>query len=701
MENLILIKTVEGLEPLIRYINDNEYIAFDTETTGVHSEASIIGFSVSADETTGYYVVLSQWDKEQQKLIDLETKAASCEVLKLLVGKSLIMHNAPFDCMMVKSNYGIELMDSLHTDTMILAHLVDENRMVGLKELGVSMFGQSAKSEQAAMKQSVEANGGKLTKKDYEMYKADADLMGRYGAKDAILTIKLFYILTDKLIEQGLFDFFYKEESMPLLRGPTYQLNTTGIKVNIDRLNKLKADLEIENAELYQKIYEEITPFVIEKYPGTKKSNVFNIGSSKQIAWLVFEVLGSLFDHLTGEGRKVCTDTLGCKIPYNNKAKRDLIELLKSYNGHVYKPGALSSKTGRMTGESKIRDYWNYLACDAYTLKKLSKKYEWVGNLLKYNKNNKLLSTYITGVKDKLEYGVIRSSFLQHGTTSGRYSSRNINFQNLPRDDKRIKSCFVSRPGKVFVGEDYSQLEPRVFASVSQDEKLMDCFKSGDDFYSTIGISVFDKYDASPNKEADNAFAKKYPELRQISKVIALSATYGTTAGKMAPLLDKDIEEAKEIIENYFERFPKVKSFMLSCHAQAMNEGIVYSLYGRPRRMPDAKNFYAIYGKARHEELPYTARNLLNLSVNHRVQSTAASIVNRAMIAFYNRIREENIQDCQIVMQVHDEVIVECLEQDAERVKIILQECMANTTKLPGVALTGEAKIAKNLGDLK
>ena len=160
-------------------------------------------------------------------------------------------------------------------------------------------------------------------------------------------------------------------------------------------------------------------------------------------------------------------------------------------------------------------------------------------------------------------------SFLQHGTTSGRYSSRNPNFQNLPREDKRVKSCIVARPGKVFVGADYSQLEPRVFASLSQDEKLMAAFRSSDDFYSTIGVEVFDRYECSLQKDAPDSFAKRYPQERHYSKTIALAATYGATANRLARSTGKSVEETQLILDAYFEKFPSVKTMMLDSHQQA------------------------------------------------------------------------------------------------------------------------------------
>lgn len=687
-EQLLIIKTKDQLNSLIEYLVDKEYVAFDTETTGVVYNSEVIGLSICADTNIGYYVILSYWDKTKESLVYLETKEVINSLLTVLTKKQLVMHNAIFDCQMIKQNYNIDLMPSLHTDTMILGHLLNENRPNGLKELGISIFGDDAAKEQKEMKESIIANGGSMTKDCYELYKADADLIAKYGAKDALLTLKLFYEFVPQLYEESLDTFFYKEESMPLLKGPTYELNTTGLRVDPIKLENLKKTLEAECIEQKAFIYKEIDYYVKDKYPGTNKKNVFNIGASQQLAWLLFIKLNQEFDTLTKVGKDVCK-ALGLKLPYSFKAKREFIAACVENKGRFYDE------------KKKISDPWKYMEVGKGVLKKYASKYKWVDILLAYKKNTKLLQTYIEGIQERMQYNIIRPSFLQHGTTSGRYSSKNPNFQNLPRDEKRIKSCIISRPGKVFVGADYAQLEPRVFASFSNDVRLQQSFKSGDDFYSIIGMEVFEKYDCTPKKEGEMAFGVKYKKLRDIAKAVALSATYGTTAPKMALTTGKTREEAQDIIDSYFDKFPSVLKFMLESHEKAKEHGKVYNLFGRPRRMPQAIEIKKIFPFVSHEELPYEHRNVLNLAVNHQIQSTSASIVNRASIAFYNTIREKGIKDCHIVLQVHDELIIECKKEDALIVTEILKNVMENTVRLPGVELIAEPKIADNLGDLK
>lgn len=678
-----------------------EYVAYDIETTGVHKGAEVVGISICWREEKAYYIVLKEW--KNNELVDVITDNATfIEVLSWLKYYcKLIMHNAIFDCSQTNDSFKVSLIESLHTDTMVLAHLLNENRRVGLKELAREYFGEDAAKEQQEMKASVIANGGIWSEgKDSikEMYKADSEILGKYGAKDAYLTLMLFYQLVPELVDQGLYDFFYTDESMPLLKGPTYQLNTTGLKVDQEQLLSLKKTLQAECEEAKAFIYKEIHAKVKDKYPGTNKKNTFSIGSNQQLSWLLFGVYELEFGTLTDTGKKICK-FLGFKLPYTIGAKRDFIHYCVNSKDVPYELEAVVN--GKTKKPKKIKDPWAYIACDKKVLKKIAPKLKWVEKLLEYKSKMKLLSTYVEGIEKRIQYGIIRPSFLQHGTTSGRYASRNPNFQNLPRDDKRIKACIVARPGSVFVGADHSQLEPRTFAYLSGDPRLLQAFDGSSDFYSVIGMEVYQKSDCTPQKEGSvDAFGVKYKKLRDLSKVIALASTYGATAHQLAPTTGKSIEDTQQDIDNYFETFPDVKEFMLKSHEIAKKHGYVENIFGRKRRMPEAKKFTKIYGNASHGELPYEARNVLNLAVNHRVQSTGASIVNRNAIKFLENCRLAGIEDVKLILQVHDSLIAECKEKDAEVVGLLLQDAMETAVTLKGVSFEAVPKIGKTLAEV-
>lgn len=687
-ERLIVIEDPAQVDEVIEYLKPFDFVAYDTETTGLQKDCEIIGLSVSAEVHTGYYIILASWNVKEQKLeyCDPKLKVAAIKLLKFLKTKQLIMHNAIFDIEKTLINFGIDFLEETHTDTMILGHLLNENRRNGLKDLAASIFGEDEKKEQEEMKNSVIANGGiwQESKKDpiKEMYKADKNILARYGAKDTILTLKLFYHFVPILFDENLDKFFYEDECMPQLKTVTYQLNTIGLKIDIERLQKLKEELEQELVILEADIRREITPYVQDKYPGTKPKNTFNIGAPQQLSWLMFIRLNEQFSTLTDGGRKVAKQIIG-RIPYSPSDKRRFITACEA-------DGLNPAK---------------FLKCDKPLLQEYEDKYTWVKKLLKYRQSDKLLSTYVEGIQARLHYGNIYPSFKQIGTKGTRMSSNNPNFQNLPRDDKRIKSCVVARPGRKLVGADYEQLEPRVFASVSQDPILLEGFRNKDDPYSLVAMEIFNKPGYSAKKKDPNFFGNEYPKLRQVGKEAFLSLAYGTTpfkfknTVKIRTKVELPVEECKYIRENYFEKLKGVAKFVRDAHKQAVTEGRVYNLFGRPKRIPDALFIKRLDWK-NPLELEYIYRKPLNLSVNYQIQGTAGSIINRCAIAFCRKIKELGL-DANLVMQVHDELIVECAEGIAQQVSDILKHCMEHTVELPGVDLIAEPKIADRLSDLK
>jgi DNA polymerase I-like protein with 3'-5' exonuclease and polymerase domains len=690
---LTVIDTLAGLRALYHSLLESEYVAYDTETTGLTKYDRVIGFSVCSTQTEAAYVILEYWNAASSKLESMSYIEEAKEFITYLKGKKLVCHNATFDCMITHACLGIDLMPSVHTDTMILSHILDENRRHGLKELSSSIFGEQSADQSRQMKDSVVKNGGKLTKTQYEMYKCDPYIMGRYGAQDALLTYKLFLHLVPKLFEQRLDKFFYDDESMPLLKGPTYDLNTTGMQIDVTRLHALKKTLEAECEEAKAFIYKEIHDRIKDKYPGTHKNNTFNIGASQQLSWLLFNQFNLEFDRLTKAGKKLCKD-LGMKIPYTKHAKKSFISDISMRLGQPLSLDVLVN--GKVRKGKKIRAPWCYIAADKSALSKHAKKYKWIEVLLEYQRKQKLLTTYIGGTEERIKYGVLHPSYLQHGTMTGRYASRNPNLQNLPRNDQRIKECFVARPGKTFVSADFSQLEPRIFSYYSKDERLMNAFDGKTDFYSVVGMEVYDKFDCEPQKEGDNAFGVKYKNLRDLSKVIVLATAYGATPHQLAPTTGKSIDDTAEDMSKYLETFPGVKTMMLEAHDLVKRHGAVYNVFGRPRRIPDAKHIDRLYGKLSHGELPYDARKLLNMACNFRIQSTGASVVNRAAIAFHNYCKTQGLK-CKIISQIHDELVIECLEADAEEVAYILQRCMETTTQLEGIRFEAIPRISKTL----
>jgi DNA polymerase-1 len=215
-------------------------------------------------------------------------------------------------------------------------------------------------------------------------------------------------------------------------------------------------------------------------------------------------------------------------------------------------------------------------------------------------------------------------------------------------------------------------------------------------------MEVFEKHDCVPLKEGpDDAFGVKYKSLRKAAKEIALASTYGVQARELSGKIDKSTQDTQAVIDDYFEKFPKVAQMVKKAHKTMKAQGYVTTMFGRPRRMPEAKKIDKLFPKMEHNQLDYNWRKFLNTAVNFPIQGAGGSICNRSMIKFYNDAKDAGLEDCFIVSQVHDEIIVECKEQDAETAKLLLQNAMETAVELPGVALEAIPTMATRLGELK
>jgi len=379
----------------------------------------------------------------------------------------------------------------------------------------------------------------------------------------------------------------------------------------------------------------------VERYPAYPR--VFNLSSTHHLSWLLFDV-------------------------YGQKATKH------------------SKKTGQPTVDKDALDQFDL---------------PFIPLLAKLKKEEKLLSTYIGPILEKQHNGWLYPSMQQFGTTSGRYScGGGLNFQTLPRDDKRVKKGFIAPPGYKVVAADFSSLEPRIFSWVSDDPGLKAVYWDNLDLYSQIAIDVFGLEGVSAHEEDDNFLKKVQPSMRQLSKVFTLAVPYGAGAGRIANILNKDYNEADNIIKAYLNAYPGLKTYMTTQEKNAFKTGMVYTRFGRIRHLPHAKELYDKYGqclfnkkrltvalmkegfdheeaKDESNELFYKFRNYLNNAKNFPIQSTAAHVTNAALIYLAELLEDNNI-DGWICLQVHDEIILLVKEEQAEFAGELVKEAMEN-----------------------
>ncbi len=332
----------------------------------------------------------------------------------------------------------------------------------------------------------------------------------------------------------------------------------------------------------------------------------------------------------------------------------------------------LFGKLGLPHGK-KTKTGWS---TNADVLEKLRHEAPVVSAVLEYRQFTKLKSTYAEGLLKAIDPdGRIRTSFQMTVTATGRLSSTEPNLQNIPtRTDlgSEIRRMFVPAEGCVLVDADYSQIELRLLAHISGDETMQHAFVSGQDIHTATAAQVF-------RVKPEEVTA----EMRRSAKAVNFGIVYGISPFSLSQDIGVSVAEAKAYMEAYFATFPGVRRYMDAVVEQAKETGYVETLLHRRRDLPELKS-------SNFNMRSFGERVALNMPI----QGAAADVMKLAMVAVWRRLREENLQ-ARLVLQVHDELIVECPEAEAEQAAQILTEEMERVVKL-SVPLTAEAHWGKN-----
>ena len=291
------------------------------------------------------------------------------------------------------------------------------------------------------------------------------------------------------------------------------------------------------------------------------------------------------------------------------------------------------------------------------TLEKLAGQHPVVDSILQYRKLEKMRSTYLDPLPRQVDpQGRIHTTFNQKATATGRLSSSNPNLQNIPVRGplgKRMRSCFIAGPGRLLVSADYSQVELRVLAHVSQDPALLEAFRNGEDIHARTAALV---YDLPPDQVS--------PDQRRNAKTINFGLIYGMGAQKLAQELKISTTQAKDFIARYFERLQGLKEFYEGVEASARKHGFVTTLGGRRRLLPDINS---ASGQA--------AALARRQAINTVIQGSAADIIKLAMLAV---ARDERLRelDARLLLQVHDELLLEVPADAAEEAGALVARLM-------------------------
>lgn len=319
---------------------------------------------------------------------------------------------------------------------------------------------------------------------------------------------------------------------------------------------------------------------------------------------------------------------------------------------------------------------------DVDVLEKLKKEDPIIEQILEYRQLMKLNSTYVEGLKPyiNIKTNRIHSFFHQTITATGRISSTEPNLQNIPTRfelGKRVRKVFKPEKGKIYLDADYSQIELRVLASISGDEHMIEAFKEGKDIHKQAASKVF----KTPIEEVTK-------EQRSNAKAVNFGIVYGISDFGLGEQLGIGRKKAKQYIEEYLEQYAGIKQFMENITEQAKEQGYVETLFHRRRYIPELKsNNYMVR--------QFGARAAMNTPI----QGTAADIMKIAMIKVYNEIKSRKLKS-KIILQVHDEMMVETPIEEKKEMINIMKKCMESATKLE-VPLIAEISDAENWYECK
>ena len=409
-------------------------------------------------------------------------------------------------------------------------------------------------------------------------------------------------------LESGNVTKLFNDIELPLVSVLT-AMEIEGININIDFLNKLSVTLTEDINRLERNIYEQA-------------GEEFNIASPKQLGIVLFE-------------------------------KMELVKKPKK------------TKTGQYaTGE----DILSFLA----------KEHEIIRNIQEYRQYKKLQSTYVDALPNEVnpKTGRIHTQYMQAVAATGRLSSNNPNLQNIPirtERGKEVRKSFIPRDeNHVLLAADYSQIELRIIAALSEEENMMEAFKNGEDIHASTAAKVF-------NVPLDEVTR----EQRSNAKTVNFGIVYGVSAFGLSNQTDLSRSEAKELIDTYYETYPKLKAYMSAQVDFARENGYVETVLNRRRYLKDINSRNAMVRSG-------AERN----AVNAPIQGSAADIIKLAMINIYNRFKKEGFKS-KMLLQVHDELVFDAHKDELEIIRPIIKYEMENAFKM-SVPLDVEVGIGEN-----
>jgi len=403
-----------------------------------------------------------------------------------------------------------------------------------------------------------------------------------------------------------------------------------------------------------------------------KEFNMFNL--FKEIELPLIEVLS----YMEYEGFKVDLDMLnklGLHFAEKISSLEEKIYSLSGEKFNINSPKQLSVILFEKLGLTVIKKTKTGISTDVEVLEKLKSEHEIVVHIIEYRQMVKLNSTYVEGLKNVTDADThrVHSIFNQTIAATGRISSTEPNLQNIPirtNEGRELRKAFVAEEGYVLCDADYSQIELRVLAHLADEDKLIEAFQNGEDIHTKTASEVF-----KVKKEDVTS------EMRSRAKAVNFGIVYGISDYGLSRDLDIPRKESKIYIENYLSYYKNIEKYMKDIVEQGKNDGYVETYFGRRRYIPElaSRNFnIRSFGE--------------RIALNTPVQGTAADIIKKAMVNVYNKLKNNKMKS-KLILQIHDELIIEAHLSELEEVKKMLKEEMENVVDKFKVHLDAEVNV--------
>ncbi len=607
------VRTPDALRKLAARLMKAERFAFDTETDGLDANrAELVGLSLSPAPNEAYYIPLRHTGATGAELMPDQL---SWDEVREVLGPAF------FDPKIKKvaHNAKFDLM-ILHRAGWDLRKVTVEfdvmlaAQLIGLLKAGLKDLAFNRLGHEMTHIEELIGTGKRQTTFDL----VPIEIAAPYACADADMTLRLVDDLRPQLARDGLLHLF-EEVEMPLV--PVLAtMELCGVAVDVPSLQTISTALYEKMQILEKDIYAAAT------YP-------FNINSTEQLGQVLF--------------------------------------------------GKLGLKGGRKTAKGKY-------STDKETLEALRGADPVVEQIVEYRQLGKLKSTYVDTLPLLINPGTgrIHTSFNQMGASSGRLSSSDPNLQNIPiRTDagSEVRRAFVAdnasphhlfKEQSVLFAADYSQIELRLLAHFTDDERLVDAFQNNRDIHAATAADVFG---VTPESVT--------PEMRRMAKTVNFGIIYGLSAHGLAARTSFSYKEASDFIKSYNERYPRIKAFLDQTPDKARKIGYVETLFGRRRYMPDLSSPNANIRQAAERA-----------AINMPVQGTAADIVKKAMITIDAGMRQAGLQ-AKLLLQVHDELVFEVPQSEVEELARLVKGRMESAASL-SVPLKADLKVGQNWRDM-